>query len=85
MVITKPDKGKGVVILNRADYLSKTEDILSDNTKFRELTGDWLKLILRLEDRLNRLLRAVKDKLPDSCYEYLFASGSLPGILYFLP
>ena len=32
--ITKPDKGSGVVILNRSDYIHKTGNILDDKTKF---------------------------------------------------
>lgn len=34
IIITKPDKGKGVVILNRSDYINKAKEILDDKTKF---------------------------------------------------
>jgi len=34
IIVTKPDKGNGVVVLNRTDYVSKMEDILSDAGKF---------------------------------------------------
>ena len=34
IVITKPDKGNGVVILNRNDYVDKMHKILDDRTKF---------------------------------------------------
>ena len=37
IVITKPDKGSGIVLLNRRDYLSKMMDILSDQSKFKKL------------------------------------------------
>lgn len=33
--LTKPDKGAGVVTLNKQDYLDKMNDILNDSTKFR--------------------------------------------------
>lgn len=36
VVICKPDKGIGIVIMNKADYLSKMEDIINDRTKFRK-------------------------------------------------
>ena len=35
--LTKPDKGASVVILNRADYISKMNSILDDTDKFLKL------------------------------------------------
>ena len=35
IIITNPDKGSGVVILNRTDYIKKTEEIVNDTTKFK--------------------------------------------------
>ncbi len=52
----------------------KRQSILSDVTKFKfklkfkELKEDWFKCILRLEDKLNRFLGAVKRKLSDDVY-----------------
>ena len=34
ILITKPDKGSGVVVLNRNDYIQKMGNILEDKTKF---------------------------------------------------
>ena len=34
LVIIRPDKGNGVVLLNRSDYVSKVETILHDVAKF---------------------------------------------------
>eukprot|EP00794_Sanderia_malayensis_P010369 gene10369-11449_t len=39
ILIIKPDKGSGVVILNQKDYITKMGDILNDNSKFEKL-GD---------------------------------------------
>ena len=39
IVITKPDKGNGVVLLRREDYVRKMEEILSQPDKFEKL-GD---------------------------------------------
>ena len=39
IVISRPDKGSGVVILNRKDYVQKMEDVLSQKDKF-ELIGN---------------------------------------------
>ena len=41
-VIIRPDKGSGVVLLDRANYTSKMQDILSDSNKFgREFGLEW--------------------------------------------
>ena len=37
--ICKPDKGTGVVIMNKIDYIDKMMDILKDKTKFKYLGG----------------------------------------------
>ena len=39
IVLSRPDKGAGVFILNRADYVSKMDAILEDTNKFLRL-GD---------------------------------------------
>ena len=39
IVLTRPDKGAGVVILNRPDYVSKMEAILGDTNKFLKTWG----------------------------------------------
>ncbi len=43
------------------------------------------KCVLRLEDKLNRFFRTLKSRLTEEVYNFLFASGSTPGILYGLP
>ena len=48
----KPDKGNGVVIVNRTEYVSKVEQILSDIIKFERLTSDPLKNALKREKEL---------------------------------
>ena len=37
ILITKPDKGAGVVILNKNEYNDKMKTILNDTTKFLDL------------------------------------------------
>ena len=47
IVILKPDKGNGVVILNKADFESKMNSIIQDCTKFTLINdNDWFKRIL---------------------------------------
>ena len=40
IVITKPDKGNGVVILDRKLYNDAIEEIISDTSKFERLNED---------------------------------------------
>ena len=47
IVIMKPDKGNGIVILNKEDYNSKMQDIISDTIKFKIINEDWFTVILR--------------------------------------
>ena len=85
LVITRPDKGKGVVLLNTNEYIDKINGILADRSKFRLIKAELATQILKLEDKLNRLLRKIKDNIGTNIYNKLFASGSRPGYLYGLP
>ena len=37
IIITRPDKGNGVVIVSRLDYRNKMKKLISDGTKFKQL------------------------------------------------
>ena len=52
--LTKPDKGNGVVILDRKLYNNTIEEIISDTSKFEKLNGD---PTLKREASLQRFLR----------------------------
>ena len=60
IIIVRPDKGRGVVLMDRQGYKEKMLNILSDTTKFRCLDVDISSHIMRLKDRLNRILRSIK-------------------------
>ena len=87
IVVTKPDKGNGVVLLNKSDYLEKMHDILSDRSKFSPITSDPYAYILKNEDKINRVLRKLKTsgKIGDSAFHSIYSTGSKPGIMYGLP
>ncbi|XP_069981868.1 uncharacterized protein [Penaeus vannamei] len=85
IVITKPDKGRGVVIVNKCDYKQKLMDILNDQTKFKRISTEISTHLLYLEDKLNRLLRTIKSSISLNTYNSLLSSGSRPGVLYGLP
>ena len=40
LVITRPDKGNGVVILDKQDYLMRVQAVLDECTKFTKLEED---------------------------------------------
>ena len=59
VVITKPDKGNEVVILDRKLYNSTIKEIISDTSKFEKLSED---PTLKREASLQRFLRKLKQK-----------------------
>ena len=85
LIITRPDKGRGVVLMNKNEYDSKLLNILNDPSKFKRIDIEMSSCILALEDKLNRILRDIKQIITDTVYNRIYASGSKPGILYGLP
>ena len=84
IVISKPDKGNGIVILNRTDYINKLETITNDSTKFTQLIDDPTD---RRESRLQNFLYRLhkKGQLDDATYKQIRPTGSNPSKLYGLP
>ena len=88
IVVLRPDKGNGVVILNRSDYIEKVETPLLDVSKFRKLDVNVLDLCLKQEGKLIRYLRDTllkKRYISESVCRDLSPQWSKPGILYGLP
>ena len=84
MVILRPDKGNGTVIIDRDVYIQKIFEIIKDRTKFKELSTD--PTIIR-EGQLQRFLRSMKDKniFTKENYEKIYPSGSKPVFIYGTP
>ena len=84
IVILKPDKGNGVVVLDRADYDQGILKIISDTSKYRPIKED--PTLLR-EGRLQRLLRKLKKNghLDSDVYNSIYPRGSQPARIYGLP
>ena len=59
IVITKPDKGNGVVILNQKLYNDAIEEIISDISKFERISED---STLKREASLQGFLHKLKQK-----------------------
>ena len=83
IIITRPDKGNGVVFLNKSDYLSMMYDVVNDSSKFKKLNNDVT--ILR-EGQLQRfLLRLKKRFFTENNYSKVYPIGSSVARIYGLP
>ena len=63
-------------------------ELLTEEGKFEEVGGDdYFDTVMRLEDKLIRLLRKLKNSgaISDATYSVLVPSGSRLGVLYGLP
>ena len=91
IIIARPDKGNGVVLMDKTDYTQKVNTILSDSSKFKPiLDREEIKIVFTLEDKINNFLQKLRKKkapfkLKDKTYKKLSVSGSQLGILYGLP
>ena len=80
----KPDKGNGVVILDRKPYDNAIEEIISDTSKFEKLNED---PTLKREASLQRFLCKLKQKnfLNDNEYDKFYPTGFAPARIYGTP
>ena len=88
IVITKPDKGSGVVILNKNDFIGKMQVILDDPSKFVKLglassNDNTANIESKLQKRLLELFK--EDLIPKSLYQNIRPTGSLRPRMYGLP
>ena len=84
IIITKADKGRTVVLLDREEYINKMENLISDHTTFKQIYED---PTIAEEDRLTRKLRQMKERdfITEQEYNHCYPSGSQPARLYGLP
>ena len=87
VVLTRPEKGAGMVILNKADYLSKIDAILWDTDKFLKLGDLSFDDTHKIENKLlKRFLELFKSKLIlKEIYEFIHPVGSQRPRMYGLP
>ena len=87
IVVFKPDKGRGIVIVDRCHYLDGVSRIIENNAKFEMITSEIKKFSLKIEDRINNFLLELKkcNHISNDLYGKLRVTGSGPGILYGLP
>ena len=72
-----------MVIINRADYKARMQDILSDKTKFDLVDNTVLKETLTKETKITNLLKELKQEeiISEQQFDELKPIGSRPGIL----
>ena len=78
IVVTKPDKGNGVAILDRRLCNNAIEEIISDSSKLEKLNED---PTLKREASIQHFLRKLKQKnlFKEIEYDKLYPSGSAPA------
>ena len=84
IIILRPDKGSGVVVLNRRYYEKSIKNLINDNIIFKELTEG---VTFKREFKLQRFLRTLKiiKCLDNIEYESIDPSGSSPAKIYGSP
>ena len=77
----RQDKGRGVTILDRKDYIQKCVSILN-TSQFRKLGTD---PTMSLERKVERTLRKIKHKFEENEYKKLYPTDSIPRLFYGTP
>ena len=88
IVITKPDKSSGVVLLNKSDYVDKLNNKIHDQSIFKRLgpvssNDNTASIELRLQKRLLDLVKT--DLMPKWIYDAIRPTGSQRPQMYGLP
>ena len=87
IVIQRPDKGGGVVVMNRSDYNAKLENLISNSNKFQEITVEQDKQNTKIKKKINDIAKLYKGhQTLNYVYKQLHRVGEYPnGHLYGLP
>ena len=88
IIVTKPDKGSGIALLNKSNYVDKINKILDDQSKFRRpgpvfSNDNTTNIESRLQKRLLDLVKA--DLMPKWIYDTIRPTGSQRSRMYGLP
>ena len=87
LLIMKPDKSNGIVLLNKQDYKDKMLNIIQDSSKFVEIHDDSYKTLLKYEEKANRFIDKLYNNkiITEDLKGNLKSTGSRLGIMYGLP
>ena len=78
ITVLQQDKGTGVVILNKTDYIKKCETIL-EGEEFLSLSSDPTS---SFQTRVQIILRKMKSKFTKEEYSRIYPSSSQPGLFF---
>ena len=85
IILQKADKGKSVVLVNKADYTKRMKELSLDVKKFKEITielGKEINLLLHHEGKSIEFIKQVKSSVTTDLYKLLYPQGSQPVITY---
>ena len=88
VLITRPDKGSGVVTLNKTDYITKINSVLKNETKYLTLgecrkNDNTSKIKSRIQRRFLQMLE--DDWLPKNLCKLIPPTGLQRSCMYGLP
>ena len=86
IIISRPDKGAGIVLMDKSDYVDKMHILLSDQTKFRKMETEPDRTP-SIEKAISKRLRILKQNgyIDSSTFEQLRPVGTNIPRLYGLP
>ncbi|CAI2735413.1 unnamed protein product [Schistosoma spindalis] len=86
LLITKPDKGHGIVLMDKNNYINKMKALLNDKSKFQKLVGK-NDIVDKIEKQLTDSLKEIKQQgfISEKEFEILKPTGTITPRLYGLP
>lgn len=78
MAISRPSKGKGIVILNKSDYQDKL--LFPDSSKFQPIN---VNLANRFIKQVNLNFLTIKATINEATYSSLFETGPQPTFIIY--
>ena len=61
-MVCRPDKGKGVVIVDKLKYRESMNALLSDGTIFEVIEESVERYSTKMEDKINNFIQSIKSK-----------------------
>ena len=80
IVVSKPDKGRGVVVVDKMHYLQGVSKIIANSCKFELISQEIKGVARKAEDQINNFLLDLKKKdlISSALYKRLHVAGSGP-------
>ena len=77
ITLIKQGKGRGVVILDKSNYIEKCINILYSK-QFKKLK----EALTKTENKMQRILRKIKQHIDKNEYKRMYPKGSRPDLFY---